>query len=60
MLELWSPAMRHGLWRQLWLALAEAEKNSAFRFRRAIAQMREHSTTSISTRSRRTSGGFVA
>src|SRR3954470_14050266 len=26
MLELWSPAMRHGLWRRLWLALAEAQK----------------------------------
>src|SRR3954463_913035 len=26
MLELWSPATRHGLWRRLWLALAESEK----------------------------------
>ena len=26
MLELWSPAQRHGLWRRLWLALAEAEQ----------------------------------
>jgi adenylosuccinate lyase len=26
MLELWSPAVRHGLWRRLWLALAEAQK----------------------------------
>jgi adenylosuccinate lyase len=26
MLELWSPAVRHGLWRRLWLALAEAER----------------------------------
>jgi adenylosuccinate lyase len=26
MLELWSPATRHGLWRRLWLALAEAEQ----------------------------------
>ena len=25
MLELWSPATRHGLWRRLWLALAEAQ-----------------------------------
>jgi len=25
MLELWSPARRYGLWRRLWLALAEAE-----------------------------------
>ncbi|HET8771954.1 MAG TPA: adenylosuccinate lyase [Gemmatimonadaceae bacterium] len=26
MLELWSPQTRHGLWRRLWLALAEAER----------------------------------
>src|SRR3954469_21622169 len=26
MLELWSPRKRYGLWRQLWLALAESEK----------------------------------
>ena len=26
MLELWSPGRRHGLWRRLWLALAEAER----------------------------------
>ncbi len=26
MLELWSPQVRHGLWRRLWLALAEAEQ----------------------------------
>src|SRR5439155_13104818 len=26
MLELWSPVTRHGLWRRLWLALAEAER----------------------------------
>ena len=26
MLELWSPATRHGLWRRLWLALAESER----------------------------------
>ena len=26
MLELWSPATRYGLWRRLWLALAEAEQ----------------------------------
>lgn len=26
MLELWSPRKRYGLWRRLWLALAEAEK----------------------------------
>jgi len=27
MLELWSERTRHGLWRRLWLALAEAEKS---------------------------------
>ena len=26
MLELWSLQTRHGLWRRLWLALAEAQK----------------------------------
>jgi adenylosuccinate lyase len=26
MLELWSPSIRHGLWRRLWLALAESER----------------------------------
>jgi adenylosuccinate lyase len=26
MLELWSPRVRYGLWRQLWLALAEAQR----------------------------------
>ena len=26
MLELWSPQRRHGTWRRLWLALAEAER----------------------------------
>ena len=26
MLELWSPRMRYGLWRRLWLALAEAQR----------------------------------
>jgi adenylosuccinate lyase len=26
MLELWSPASRYGLWRRLWLALAESER----------------------------------
>ena len=43
MLELWSPAMRHGLWRQLWLALAEAEKELGVPIPDdAIAQMRQH------------------
>ena len=26
MLELWSPFVRYGLWRRLWLALAESER----------------------------------
>ncbi|CAN5587632.1 adenylosuccinate lyase [soil metagenome] len=43
MLELWSPQMRHGLWRQLWLALAEAEQQLGVPIPdEAIAQMREH------------------
>ena len=27
MLELWSLQTRHGLWRRLWLALAEADRS---------------------------------
>ena len=43
MLELWSPAMRHGLWRELWLALAEAEQELGVPIPdEAIAQMRTH------------------
>jgi adenylosuccinate lyase len=43
MLELWSPAMRHGLWRQLWLALAESEKELGVDIPdEALAQMRAH------------------
>jgi adenylosuccinate lyase len=43
MLNLWSPATRHGLWRQLWLALAEAEKSLGYNISdEAIRQMREH------------------
>jgi adenylosuccinate lyase len=43
MLELWSPAMRHGLWRRLWLALAEAEQELGVPIPdEAIAQMRAH------------------
>jgi adenylosuccinate lyase len=43
MLELWSPAMRHGLWRELWLALAEAEQELGVSIPDdAIAQMRSH------------------
>jgi adenylosuccinate lyase len=43
MLELWSPATRHGLWRELWLALAEAEHELGVPIpSEAIAQMRDH------------------
>src|SRR3954464_5584736 len=41
MLELWSPAMRHGLWRRLWLALAESQKELGVAIPdEAIQQMR--------------------
>ena len=41
MLQLWSPAVRHGLWRQLWLALAEAQRSLGVPIPdEAIAQMR--------------------
>ncbi|HEX3865471.1 MAG TPA: adenylosuccinate lyase [Gemmatimonadaceae bacterium] len=41
MLELWSPARRHGLWRHLWLALAESEQELGVPIPdAAIAQMR--------------------
>ncbi|HET7188567.1 MAG TPA: adenylosuccinate lyase, partial [Gemmatimonadaceae bacterium] len=43
MLELWSPQMRHGLWRRLWLALAEAEQQLGVPIPDdALAQMRAH------------------
>ena len=43
MLELWSPATRYGLWRRLWLALAEAEKELGVSIPdEAIRQMRAH------------------
>ena len=43
MLELWSPAVRYGLWRQLWLALAESERELGVPIPdEAIAQMRAH------------------
>jgi adenylosuccinate lyase len=43
MLELWSPQMRHGLWRRLWLALAEAEQRLGVPIPdEAIAQMKAH------------------
>jgi adenylosuccinate lyase len=41
MLELWSPATRYGLWRRLWLALAEAEQELGADIpKAAIEQMR--------------------
>jgi adenylosuccinate lyase len=43
MLRLWSAATRHGLWRQLWLALAESEQALGVEIPpEAIAQMRAH------------------
>ncbi|HUF29610.1 MAG TPA: adenylosuccinate lyase [Gemmatimonadaceae bacterium] len=45
MLELWSPATRYGLWRRLWLALAEGERALGARVAipdDAIEQMRDH------------------
>ena len=44
MLELWSPQRRHATWRQLWLALAEAQHELGVRdvTAEAIQQMRSH------------------
>ncbi|MFL5582148.1 MAG: adenylosuccinate lyase [Gemmatimonadaceae bacterium] len=43
MLELWSPRTRHGLWRRLWLALAEAERELGVPIPdEAVAQMQAH------------------
>lgn len=43
MLELWSPRVRYGLWRQLWLALAESEKALGVSIPAdALSQMRMH------------------
>ncbi|MFL5575352.1 MAG: adenylosuccinate lyase [Gemmatimonadaceae bacterium] len=43
MLQNWSARERHGLWRQLWLALAEAERELGVDIPdEAIAQMRTH------------------
>ncbi len=43
MLELWSPQMRHGLWRRLWLTLAESEQSLGVAIPdEALAQMRAH------------------
>jgi adenylosuccinate lyase len=45
MLELWSSSTRHGLWRQLWLALAESERELGVDIPNdALAQMRDHLT----------------
>lgn len=42
MLEVWSARTRHGLWRRLWLALAEAERDLGVAIpSEAIDQMRE-------------------
>ena len=41
MLELWSPRVRHGLWRRLWLALAESQRELGVDIpEQAIAEMR--------------------
>ncbi len=43
MLELWSPRTRYGLWRRLWLALAESERELGVPIpTEAIDQMRQH------------------
>ncbi len=43
MLELWSPRKRHGLWRRLWLHLAEAERELGLDIpHEALEQMRAH------------------
>ena len=43
MLELWSARSRHSLWRRLWLALAESERQLGVPIpEEAIAQMRAH------------------
>ncbi|HEY0997966.1 MAG TPA: lyase family protein, partial [Gemmatimonadaceae bacterium] len=43
MLELWSPRTRYGLWRRLWLALAESQRELGVPIPDdALAQMRAH------------------
>jgi adenylosuccinate lyase len=43
MLQLWSPQRKYGLWRRLWLALAEAEREIGVEIpAAAIEQMRAH------------------
>jgi len=45
MLELWSPQTRHATWRELWLALAESERELGVPIPdEAIEQMRAHLT----------------
>jgi adenylosuccinate lyase len=43
MLEVWSPRTRYGLWRRLWLALAEVERELGLDMpEEALTQMRQH------------------
>jgi adenylosuccinate lyase len=43
MLELWSPRSRYGLWRRLWLALADSQRELGIQIpSAAIEQMRQH------------------
>ena len=43
MLELWSPRMRHGQWRRLWLFLAESQRELGLDIPdEALTQMRQH------------------
>ncbi len=43
MLQLWSPASRYGLWRRLWLALAESERDLGVDLpEAALTEMRAH------------------
>ena len=43
MLELWSPKIRYGLWRRLWLTLAESERELGVDIpSEAIDQMQAH------------------
>ncbi|MBA4070506.1 MAG: adenylosuccinate lyase [Gemmatimonas sp.] len=43
MLRLWSPASRYGLWRRLWLALAESERDLGVDIpEAALTEMRAH------------------
>ncbi len=43
MLELWGPSVRYGLWRRLWLVLAEAQRDLGIALpEAALADMRAH------------------